>query len=58
MKSSWLRKFGSTNPANTFAAMPRAMGRTKNGIGALATRLKINFSSSGGIAEPSAKCSQ
>ena len=39
-------------------AILRATGRTKKGIGLVSMRSKISLSSSGGIAEPSAKCSQ
>ena len=58
MKSSCRFRFGSTKPASTLAEIPRAIGFAKNGIGDEAMRSKISFISSGGIAEPSAKCSQ
>ena len=58
MKSSCSFRLGRTTASITLPAMARAIGRTKNGIGPLATRSKTSVSSSGGIAEPSAKCSQ
>ena len=39
-------------------SVARATGRTKNGIGPFSMRSKTSFITSGGIAEPSAKCSQ
>ena len=58
MKSSWRFRLGVTIIDCTLAEMPRAIGFTKKGIGALATLSKISLSSSGGMAEPSAKCIQ
>ena len=58
MQSSWRFKFGSTIAASTLLQMPLAIGFAKKGIGVTLMRSKINFSSSGGIAEPSAKCIQ
>ena len=58
MKSSWRFRFGSTNDCSTFVEMPRAMGLAKNGIFVVAMRSNTSFMSSGGIAEPSAKCTQ
>ena len=58
MKSSWRFRFGSTNIVFTLAAIMRAIGFTKNGIGADATLSKTSLISSGGMAEPSAKCIQ
>ncbi len=49
---------GCTKPAFARCAMARATGRTKNGIGAFSMRSKMSLRSSGGIAEPSAKCIQ
>ncbi len=42
----------------TLLAMPRAIGLTKNGMGDDSTLSNTSFISSGGMAEPSAKCSQ
>ena len=59
MKSSWRFRFGSTIRPLTLAAMPLAIGLAKNGIPwPEPMRSKMSLSSSGGIAEPSAKCSQ
>lgn len=44
--------------AVTLALMARAIGRTKKGAGASWIRLNISFNNNGGMAEPSAKCSQ
>jgi len=45
---------GSTKPDCSVAAILRAIGRAKNGIGACAIRSATSLSSSGGIADPSA----
>jgi len=58
MKSRLRSMFGSTKPSLARRAIARATGLTKNGIGAFSMRLKISMSSSGGMAEPSAKCIQ
>ncbi len=58
MKSSWRFRFGSTTIAWTFAEIARAIGLAKNGIGDRATFSQISLISSGGMAEPSAKCIQ
>ena len=42
----------------TLAATPLSTGLMKKGAGELATLLNTSVISSGGIAEPSAKCSQ
>jgi hypothetical protein len=42
------------NPLLARPAMERAIGRTKNGIGALSTRSNTSFRRSGGMSEPSA----
>ena len=46
------------NAASTLSATLRAIGRAKNGIGVVLTFWNTSFISSGGIALPSAKCSQ
>ncbi len=46
--------FGVMKPAFALAAMPFAIGLTKNGIFVLSILSKISFSNSGGMAEPSA----
>jgi hypothetical protein len=58
MKSSWRFRFDSTIAASTMFDRPFTIGFAKNGIGVTLMRSKISFSSSGGIAEPSAKCIQ
>ena len=58
MKSSWRFRLGLTKPSITLPAMARAIGLTKNGIGAVLTLSNTSVNSSGGMAEPSAKCSQ
>ncbi len=58
MKSSWRFRFGSTIVACTLAEIMRAIGFAKNGIGASATLSQTSLISSGGMAEPSAKCIQ
>ena len=58
MKSNCRARLGRTARSSTRLAMPRAIGLMKNGMGAFATRSKTSSSSSGGMAEPSAKCSQ
>ena len=58
MWSRWRFRFGSTIAVFTLREMPRAIGLAKNGIGEVSIRSNTSFSSSGGIAEPSAKCSQ
>ncbi len=58
MNFIWRSMLGWMKLARTLSAMPRAMGLTKNGIGAVRMRLKTSAIVSGGIAEPSAKCSQ
>ena len=58
MKSNCRFRLGSTTVAIPLAEIARAIGLAKNGIGAVAMRSKTSFISSGGIAEPSAKCNQ
>ena len=58
MKSSWRSRFGVTKLFSTCAEIARATGLTKKGIGAWPILSNTSFISSGGIAEPSAKCSQ
>jgi hypothetical protein len=58
MKASCDSMFGLMKALVTWAAIFRVMGLTKKGTGAEATLSNTSFISSGGIAEPSAKCSQ
>ena len=50
--------FGAMKLFVTLSAMAFTTGLTKNGTGAVRTLSKTSFISSGGIALPSAKCSQ
>jgi hypothetical protein len=58
MKASWRFKSGLTKPSSTLSAMALAIGLAKKGIGAFLILLKTSAITSGGMAEPSAKCSQ
>ena len=58
MKSSWRSMLGAMKLFVTLSAMPLTTGLMKNGTGAVRTLSKTSFISSGGIALPSAKCSQ
>ena len=58
MKTSWRFKSGLMNPSSTLSAMALAIGLAKKGIDAFLILLKTSAITSGGIAEPSAKCSQ
>ena len=58
MKSSWRLMLGAMKLVVTLSAMPMTMGLMKNGTGALRTLSNTSFINSGGIALPSAKCSQ
>ena len=58
MKASWRVMLGPMKLLVTLSAIPRTTGLMKKGTGASRTLSKTSFMSSGGIALPSAKCSQ